>query len=300
MSDDSVADDRVLPYTRALSLCIVPFLVAGFVILYLFPQHTARLWAWPLHPAMTSAVLASAYLGGAHFFVRAALERRWHVLSPGLLAVTLFAGLLGLATVLQWSKFIHDNPAFWIWSALYLVTPFLVLAAWLANRRYADAPRDDVVPPGVRRTVATVGVLAVIQGAAMFLSPSTFLQRWPWALTPLSCRTLAAVFCLGVAGVAFWRDARWSTLRRMLGVELVMVGAILLGTLRFRRELDPSKPLGWVLLVGFVLLFVASIVVLVAKRGVSGQDREEGEDRGSEGAQELGQYADGRDEGGSG
>ena len=105
MSDDYVADDRVLPYTRALSLCIVPFLVAGFVILYLFPQHTARLWAWPLHPAMTSAVLASAYLGGAYFFVRAALERRWHVLSPGLLAVTLFAGLLGLATVLQWSKF---------------------------------------------------------------------------------------------------------------------------------------------------------------------------------------------------
>jgi hypothetical protein len=82
------ADDRVLVYTRVVSLCIVPFLVAGFVILYLFPQHTARLWAWPLHPTMTAMVLASAYLGGAYFFVRAALERRWHVLSPGFLSVT--------------------------------------------------------------------------------------------------------------------------------------------------------------------------------------------------------------------
>ncbi|WP_405066473.1 hypothetical protein OG558_32840 [Kribbella sp. NBC_01510] len=112
------ADDRVLVYTRVVSLCIVPFLVAGFVILYLFPQHTARLWAWPLHPTMTAMVLASAYLGGAYFFVRAALERRWHVLSPGFLSVTLFATLLGVATVLQWNKFTHDNPAFWIWSAL--------------------------------------------------------------------------------------------------------------------------------------------------------------------------------------
>ncbi len=153
------ADDCVLVYTRVVSLCIVPFLIAGFVILYLFPQHTARLWAWPLHPTMTAMVLASAYLGGAYFFVRAALERRWHVLSPGFLSVTLFATLLGVATVLQWNKFTHDNPAFWIWSALYFT------------------------------------------------------------------------------------------------------GSILLATLRAHDQLDSSKPLAWPLLVGFSLLFFASIIV---------------------------------------
>lgn len=31
-------DDRVLPYTRWLSLFIVPFLIAAFVILYVFPD----------------------------------------------------------------------------------------------------------------------------------------------------------------------------------------------------------------------------------------------------------------------
>ncbi|MDX6281043.1 MAG: hypothetical protein QOH03_2114, partial [Kribbellaceae bacterium] len=139
-------DDRVLPYTRVLSLCIVPFLVAGFVILYLFPHHTARLWAWPLRPTMTSMVLASAYLGGAYFFVRAALERRWHVLAPGMLSVTAFATLLGVATLLHWNKFTHDNPAFWIWTALYFAAPLLVFAAWLLNRPYAAPARgpDDL------------------------------------------------------------------------------------------------------------------------------------------------------------
>ena len=51
-------DDRVLPYTRGLSLFIIPFLVAGFVILYLFPTHTRRLWAWPMQPTMTAIVFA--------------------------------------------------------------------------------------------------------------------------------------------------------------------------------------------------------------------------------------------------
>ena len=255
------ADDRVLVHTRVVSLCIVPFLIAGFVILYLFPQHTTRLWAWPRHPTMTAMVLASAYLGGAYFFVRAALERRWHVLSPGFLSVTLFATLLGVATVLQWNKFTHDNPAFWIWSALYFTAPLLVLGAWLANRRYADPASGDLVAPAVRAAVTAIGVLALIQGAAMFISPSTFLDVWPWTLTPLSCRTLAAVCCLGGAGIGIWSDPRWSTLRRMLEVEILMVGSILLATLRAHDQLNSSKPLAWPLLVGFSLLFFASIIV---------------------------------------
>ncbi|MFF0267635.1 hypothetical protein [Kribbella sp. NPDC004536] len=253
-------DDHVLRYTRALSLCIVPFLVAGFVILYFFPEHTKHLWAWPLRPSMTSMVLASAYLGGAYFFLRAALERRWHVLSPGLLSVTTFATLLGVATVLHWNKFSHGNPAFWIWSALYFAAPFLVLGAWLANRRYA-APPDDLLPVAARAAITALGVLAVLQGAAMYLAPATFLPLWPWMLTPLSCRTLAAVSCLGGAGLGFWRDARWSTLNRMLEVEIVMVGAILVAALRGHDQLDGSKPLAWPMLIGFSALFLVSVLV---------------------------------------
>lgn len=166
----TVRDDRVLPYTRGLSLGIVPFLVGGFVILYLFPQHTARLWAWPLRPAMTSMVLASPYLGGAYFF----------------------------------------------WSGLYFAAPLLVIAAWLTNGSCAAAPRDHLIPQPVRAAATAIGI---------------------------------------------WRDPRWSTLRRMLEVEIVMLGLILLAALRARDEFDSTKPLAWPLLIGFSLVFVASVVV---------------------------------------
>ena len=41
----SVRNDRVFPETRWVSVIIVPFLVAAFVILYLFPDHTQELFA---------------------------------------------------------------------------------------------------------------------------------------------------------------------------------------------------------------------------------------------------------------
>ena len=49
-------DDRVLAYTRGLSLFILPFLLVAFVLLYLFPGDTARLWSWPIKPTMFSGM----------------------------------------------------------------------------------------------------------------------------------------------------------------------------------------------------------------------------------------------------
>jgi hypothetical protein len=73
-------DDRVLTYTRTLSVAIVPFLLLGFVLLYLFPGDTASLFAWTVKPRMTPMVMGSAYLGGTFFFVQASREERWTVL----------------------------------------------------------------------------------------------------------------------------------------------------------------------------------------------------------------------------
>jgi hypothetical protein len=157
-------DDRVLPFTRGLSLFIVPFLVVAWVILYLFPDHTARIWAWPIPTTMTSMVLASAYLGGAYFFARVFRERRWHHTGTGFLAVTMFATLLGITTLLHWNKFLHSHLAFWLWAGLYFTTPFLVIGAWLVNRRYAAPPAqgDVLLRPAERWVIAVIGLAALV------------------------------------------------------------------------------------------------------------------------------------------
>ena len=115
----SAHDDRVLASTRVLAAVIVPFLLVAFVLLYIFPGETKRLFAWTITPTMTPMMLAAAYLGGAYFFIRVLRERRWHVVRPGFLAVAVFASLLGIATIIHWGKFNHQHVTFWLWVALY-------------------------------------------------------------------------------------------------------------------------------------------------------------------------------------
>ncbi len=254
-------DDRVLPYTRGLSLFIVPFLLAAFVILYLYPGHTAHLWAWTIPVTMTSMVLASAYLGGAYFFLLVLRVRRWHEVATGFLAVTAFAGLLGVATVVHWDLFAHGHVAFWLWAGLYFTAPFLVLGAWLANRRYAAAEHGGAVllRPVERATLTGVGVLAVVTGLAMFVAPHTMIDRWPWSLTELSCRVVGATLCLGGALAGVWFDPRWSSVRIMLRVETLMLGLMLVAAVRAHDELRSHEVLAWPLLLGSLLMLVGSV-----------------------------------------
>ncbi len=192
--------------------------------------------------------------------MRVAGERHWHHTGTGFLAVTTFASLLAIATLLHWEKFLHQHVAFWLWAGLYFTTPFLVIGAWLANRRYAApaAAGDVVLRPVERGVVAVVGMVALAQGIVMFLAPSAVIDLWPWALTPLTCRVVAAVFCLGGAGVGVWFDPRWSSLRLMLQVEVVMVVLILVAAVRARAEMISGRPLTWPLLAGLVLLLAGS------------------------------------------
>ena len=88
-------DDRVLGYTRVLSAVIIPFLLTAFVVLYLFPGDTKRLFAWSINCPLTAMVLASAYLGGAYFFIRVLREPHWSAVKTGFISVALFASLLG-------------------------------------------------------------------------------------------------------------------------------------------------------------------------------------------------------------
>ena len=68
MTTRRASDDRVLLTTRVVSAAIIPFLVLAFVVLFLWPSDTKRLFAWQIKPTMSPMVLGSVYLGGAYFF----------------------------------------------------------------------------------------------------------------------------------------------------------------------------------------------------------------------------------------
>lgn len=253
LSEDQA--DRVLPATRALAAFITPFLILAFFVLVPWPTDAKRLFAWHITPTMTPMVLGSVYLGGGYFFARVVRTRQWHLVAGGFLPVAAFATLMGVTTVLHWNRFIHGNLAFWLWVGLYFSTPVLVLAVFLRNHReYRPAIGDELLIGQVATAVIVLSAaLSTAMGAWLYLLPRRAISVWPWQLTPLTARTLGAIFVLGIAGFEAWRERRWTAARIPLQVAGVMLLLILIAGLRAHAEFDTGRPLTWLFLIGFPL-----------------------------------------------
>ncbi len=264
-ASDVVAQDRVLPATRVLSIVIIPFLLVAFVLLYFWPSadDTARLFAWRIVPGFTSMVLGSVYLGGAYFFLRAARATEWHAVGGGFIPVGLFASLMGVATITHWNRFIHTNVAFWLWAALYFTTPFLVFAMWFLNRREQSARTADdlLLPRGTALLIGGLGIAAAATGVFLFLAPGAAIAIWPWTLTELTARVMGAIFALGVAGLGAFTDRRWTSMRIMLQVAGIMLVLILIAAIRAHGDFDTTRPLTWVFAAGFLSMAVGAAIL---------------------------------------
>jgi hypothetical protein len=232
--DVPVRDDTVLKTTRAVSAAIVPILTAAFVILFLFPGQTKELWGWTIKSRMSCMFMGGGYLAGAVFFARAARAREWHRLGPGILATTVFASMLGIATFLEWSQFNHGHVSFWAWVALYITTPLLLPVLYIRNSVYdpgTSGPEDVPIPPWIRTTLTAVGAAQLLFALTLFVRPTLFLDVWPWKLTTISARSLAGFAAFpAVTYLAFAFERRWSALRwpfetAIVGVALIAVGA---------------------------------------------------------------------------
>lgn len=268
----AIARDRVLPATRALSVFIVPFLLVAFVLLYFWPSadDTGRLFAWRITPDYTSMMLASAYLGGAYFFVRAASAAQWHRIAGGFLPVVLFSGLLGVATVVHWDRFVHGNVAFWLWAGLYFAAPLLVLLAWWVNRgQSVPATVDDLLlsTPEVA-VLAAAGVLSCATAVVLFALAGSVGQIWPWSLTPLTARVVGSIFALGFAAVQVLADRRWTSARLPVQVALIMLSLMAVAAARTLGDFAADRPLTWLLAAGLIGSLIG-LAVLYGRREFS-------------------------------
>lgn len=258
------AVDRILPITRAVAVVVIPFLVAAFVILYGYPTETDRLFAWPLRPTMSAMMLAAAYAGGIYFFTAVVVGKRWHRIKVGLLPVTAFASSLGLATAIHWDRFNHDHPAFYAWAGLYFSTPVIVLVLWFVNRKQDPRaePGDPVIPVAARVAFGAVGATALLIAAVLMVQPGILIDVWPWKLTPLTARVMAALFCLpGVVGIGISMDRRWSAARTILQSQFFSTALILIAIYRARNEFDWAGPAAWLFLAGMAGVMLVILLV---------------------------------------
>jgi hypothetical protein len=256
--------DRVFLFTRAVAVLVLPFLAAASILLYLFPTRTEELFAWTINPPLTAMFLASAYIGGIWFFVGVLLASRWHRVAAGFPAVVVFSILLAVATLMHWDRFHHGHISFITWAILYLTTPFLVLIALVANSRVYTGrlERQDYEIPLLGRLLPIlIGLCALATGVLLYASPESLISVWPWELTPLTSRVVAAVLTLpGMVNLWLIIESRWSSFRLLFQAQWISLAFICLALILARGDLNWSRPAtAW-----FVTGMIASLVVYAA------------------------------------
>ena len=263
--DRRTRDDRVLAGTRLLGAVIVPFLVIAFAVLYVFPDDTRHWFAWDVQPTITPLIMGAGYIAGAYFFVRVALETRWHRIQVGFLPVTAFTLFMAIGTFNHLDRFATAHVAFWIWVGLYVTTPFLVPLAWWRNRATdpgTPEPEEPLLPRLVRPLLLVAGAVQSAVALVLLLSPSTMIEHWPWQLTPLTAQTLGGWFALpGVTALMMGLDGRWSAIRITLESQLIGLALILLGTIRAWDDVETSNALAYVFVAGIAGLFVSLLAL---------------------------------------
>lgn len=264
--------NQILPETRWVAILVIPFLVVAFVILFVFPQETERLFAWRVQPSMSAMMLGAAYAGGIYFFASVLRSKQWHKIKVGFLPVVAFASLLGIATILHWDRFTHGHIAFIAWAGLYFTAPFIVLGVWIRNRNQDSGQMDAhdvIIPYPIRLLMSAFGIVTLGISLVLFLQPALMVGLWPWTLTPLTARVMGAMFALpGVVGVGISLDMRWSTANIILQSQSFSILLILIATIRAWRDFDWLKPGSWMFVggLGIMLISIIALNIIIKTR----------------------------------
>ena len=168
--------------------------------------------------------------------------------------------LLLLATLIHLDRFHMDSVTGWVWLSVYAGMPPVMAYLVVRQLRAAgpDPPRLAPFAMWFRRLLQIVVAGALTLGLALFLFPSEADAAWPWTLTPLTARAIAA-WALGgaifLALVAYEDD--WLRVRSAM-LSLAAFGTLqLVAVARYPDTLDWDDSGAWI----YVGALVATIVV---------------------------------------
>jgi hypothetical protein len=223
--------------------------------LYLLAERTDDYFAWTIQPALTAAFLGAGYAAGFVLVVLSLRDPVWAHSRVAVLTILVFVVLTTIATLVHIDRFhfmgefadsgLIAKAAAWFWLAVYVVVPVMMLVLLLPQERSRgiDPPPRDPVPMWLRVALAAESVLLTLVGAALYVVPATSERLWPWTLTPLTARVVAAwliAFGLATALAAFSGDLRRL---RTAAIAYTIFGVMVIGAeIRFFSTMDWDDP----------------------------------------------------------
>ena len=235
------------PLRRFYYLAILLVTSVG-VFTFVLATETDRLFAWTINPPLTAGFLGANYFAAFFLALFGARERFWAYAAISYVVSVVFTSMTLFATLLHLDKFNFDNVNGWLWTIVYVtVPPYLVLVGIPQVRlRGDDPPRTAPIPSWLVALVSLQAAIALVVGVLLFLAPSTADDFWPWALTPLTARTVAAWSMALAAGLTFTAWQRdWTRVRIATPTYVAIPVFQFIALARFNDTVDWSGARLW-------------------------------------------------------
>ncbi len=278
----------ILPGTRLVLAVFGGLTLLAFCALFVGAEQTHRVFAWTIQPPTTAAFLGAAYAAGCALELLALRRGTWAAVRLPFLTILVFTTVTLAATLLHLDRFHFGSPvplarfAAWFWLVIYVVVPLaMVVVLVVQERRPAEPDRWVPLPTVLRVTMLAQGAVMLVVGVALFVRPGLAATLWPWTLTPLTARMVAA-WLLGF-GLAVGLAGLEANLAR-LDVAAIAYGLLavleLVVVARYPETVRWGSPAAWAYLVVAVSILASSAYGLsrlrggrvAARRGLARQD----------------------------
>jgi hypothetical protein len=183
--------------TRAGVWILFVLAAANGIFLYFFAGLAETDYAWSIKPPASAAFIGAGFLAGT---LATALvlgfATRWRSFSLLPLALWVLATSLLAATIIHEDRFKWDYPPTWVWTFVYAGVPLAIPFLVVRQRAYAERPGGPDPALRALRVVSGVVGVALLAGAVVLYADPSLGEDWPWALTPLLARAVAAWYAL--------------------------------------------------------------------------------------------------------
>jgi hypothetical protein len=191
-------EGTVQSLTRAGIWVLLVLAALNGLFLYFAPGRADTDYAWSILPAVNAAFIGAGFLAGTVATgLVLAMASRWRTFSTLPIALWVLAATLLAATIIHEDRFKWDYVPTWVWAIVYAGVPLAVPFLVARQRRAADPePEADPRLRPLRAISAVAGAVLLVGAVALYVAPVDLGEDWPWPLTPLLGRAVAAWYAL--------------------------------------------------------------------------------------------------------